>query len=73
MTTNPASSIPFAISELVKIASMGGGRGISRTMQSIESVFIKSCSAILDNMIGNSALFESENFEVLFILSFGEN
>ena len=33
MTTKPASSIPFAIAELVKIASMGGGRGISLTAQ----------------------------------------
>ena len=33
MTTKPSSSIPFAISELVKIASMGGGRGISLTTQ----------------------------------------
>lgn len=33
MTTKPSSSIPLAISELVKIASMGGGRGISLTTQ----------------------------------------
>ncbi|MFM8248850.1 MAG: NgoPII family restriction endonuclease [Acidimicrobiaceae bacterium] len=33
MTTKPSSSIPFAIAELVKIASMGGGRGISLTTQ----------------------------------------
>lgn len=33
MTTKPSSSIPFAISELVKIASMGGGRGISLATQ----------------------------------------
>ena len=33
MTTKPASSIPFAITELVKIVSTGGGRGISLTTQ----------------------------------------
>jgi hypothetical protein len=33
MSTNPASSIPMAICELVKVASMGGGRGISLTTQ----------------------------------------
>lgn len=33
MTIKSSSSIPFAISELVKIASMGGGRGISLTTQ----------------------------------------
>lgn len=33
MSTTPASSIPRAICELVKVASMGGGRGISLTSQ----------------------------------------
>ena len=33
MSTTPASSIPSAICELVKVASMGGGRGISLTSQ----------------------------------------
>jgi len=33
MSTTPASSIPAAICELVKVASMGGGRGISLTSQ----------------------------------------
>ena len=33
MTIKSSSSIPFAISELVKIASMGGGRGISLATQ----------------------------------------
>lgn len=33
MSTTPASSIPKAICELVKVSSMGGGRGISLTTQ----------------------------------------
>jgi len=33
MNPPPASSIPIAICELVKVASMGGGRGISLTSQ----------------------------------------
>jgi hypothetical protein len=33
MNPTPASSIPAAICELVKVASMGGGRGISLTSQ----------------------------------------
>jgi hypothetical protein len=33
MSTAPVSSIPMAICELVKVASMGGGRGISLTSQ----------------------------------------
>jgi hypothetical protein len=33
MSTEPASSLPLAIAELVKVVSLGGGRGISLTSQ----------------------------------------
>jgi len=33
MSTKPASSLPLAITELVRVASLGGGRGISLTSQ----------------------------------------
>ena len=55
MTTKPASSIPFAVTDLV-FAFLGGGRGKSLTTQRCVFIFKR----IADNykMIGNAVPFD---------------